>query len=155
MVQHNMDDLSHLRDEESDGQTDRETPSYLMATMRSLKEDNERLMRADVEQAELNAVLLQFLSKIQKHMQQGPSNEKLQQSERLKTPSNAQKHGLAHNDAGKSSSKRKRQGTKRENQVETFPQSPLVERLFQQNEPGVAQNPIFLRRERGRNLRFL
>lgn len=76
-------------------------------------------------------------------------------SQRLKTPSNAQKHGLAHNDAGKSSSKRKRQGTKRENQVETFPHSPLVERLFQQNEPGVARNPIFLRRERGRNLRVL
>jgi hypothetical protein len=46
MVQHSMDDLLHLRDEESDGQRDRETPPNLMAMVRSLKEDNERLMRA-------------------------------------------------------------------------------------------------------------
>jgi hypothetical protein len=48
-VQCSMDDTSHLRDKESDGQRDRETPPYLMATVRSLKEDNERLMRAHVE----------------------------------------------------------------------------------------------------------
>lgn len=126
-----------------------------MATVRSLKANNDKLMRSHAEYAKLNTILLQSLSKIKKHLQQNPSNEELQQSERLKTPSNAQKHGLAHNDAGKSSSKRKRQGTKRENQVETFPQSPLVERLFQQNELVVARNPIFLRRERGRNLRVL
>jgi hypothetical protein len=69
-----MDDTSHLRDEESDGRRDRETPPYLMATMRSLKEDNERLMRAHVEHEELNVILLQSLSEIQKHLQQGPSN---------------------------------------------------------------------------------
>jgi hypothetical protein len=61
----------------------------------------------------LNSFLLQSLSKIQKHLQQGPSNAELQRSERLKTPLDAQKHGMAHNDAGKSSSKRNRQGTKR------------------------------------------
>jgi hypothetical protein len=48
-VQCNMEDTSHFRDEESDGQRDRETPPYLMATVRSLKEDNERLMRAQAE----------------------------------------------------------------------------------------------------------
>jgi hypothetical protein len=69
MVQHSMDDTSHLRDEESDGQRDRETPPYLMDTVRSLKADNERLMRAQDEQAELNAVLLQSLYEIQKHLQ--------------------------------------------------------------------------------------
>jgi hypothetical protein len=57
-----------FRDEESDGRRDRETPPDLVATVRSLKEDNERLMRAQDEQAELNAVLLQSLSEIQKHL---------------------------------------------------------------------------------------
>jgi hypothetical protein len=39
-----------------------------MATVRSLKADNERLMRAQDEQEEMNAVLLQILSEIQKHL---------------------------------------------------------------------------------------
>jgi hypothetical protein len=69
-----MDDLSHLRDEESDGQRDKETSPDLMATVRSMKEYNERLMRSHAEQEELNAVLLQSLSEIQKHLQQGPNN---------------------------------------------------------------------------------
>jgi hypothetical protein len=45
MVQCSMDYTSHLRDEESDGQRDREIPPNLMATVRIMKEDNERLMR--------------------------------------------------------------------------------------------------------------
>jgi hypothetical protein len=49
-------------------------------------------MRAQAEQEEMNAVLLQSLSEIQKHLQQGPSNAELQQSKRLKTPSDAQNH---------------------------------------------------------------
>jgi hypothetical protein len=69
-VQCSMEDTSHLRDEESDGRRARETPPDLVATVRSLKEDNERLMRAQDEQEELNAVLLQSLSEIQKHLQQ-------------------------------------------------------------------------------------
>jgi len=48
----------HLRDEESDGRRDRETPPNLMDIIRSLKEDNERLIRAQAEHAELNAFLL-------------------------------------------------------------------------------------------------
>jgi hypothetical protein len=68
MVQHIMDDLSHLRDEESDGRRDRENIIYLMAIVRSLKVDNERLMRAHAEHVELNAILLSSLSEIQKHL---------------------------------------------------------------------------------------
>jgi hypothetical protein len=70
-VQHSMEDTSHFRDEESDGWRARETPPDLVAIVRSLKEDNERLMRAQDEQEELNAVLLQSFSEIQKHLQQG------------------------------------------------------------------------------------
>jgi hypothetical protein len=41
-----MEDTSHFIDEESYGRTNRETPPYLMDTVRILKEDNERLMKA-------------------------------------------------------------------------------------------------------------
>jgi hypothetical protein len=53
-----MKDSSHFIDEESDGQRDRETPPYLMDTFRTMKVYNKRLMRAQVEQEDLNAVLL-------------------------------------------------------------------------------------------------
>jgi hypothetical protein len=46
-------------------------------------------------------------------LQQGPTNAKLQQSKRLKTPSDAQKHRLAHNDMGRSSSKKRYQNVKK------------------------------------------
>jgi uncharacterized membrane protein len=46
MVQYSMDDLMHLIDEVFYGWRDRETPPYLMATVRSLKVDNETIMRA-------------------------------------------------------------------------------------------------------------
>jgi hypothetical protein len=39
-----MEDTPHLIDEDSDGQRARETPPDLVATVKILKEDNERLM---------------------------------------------------------------------------------------------------------------
>lgn len=79
MVQCNMEDTSHFRDEESDGQKDRETLPDLMTTVGILKTNNERIVRDQPKQAELNAMLLQNWSEIQKHLQQGPSNAELQQ----------------------------------------------------------------------------
>jgi hypothetical protein len=78
-----------------------------------MKVDNESLIRARDEQPEKNAVLMQSLSEIQKNLQQGLSNAKLQQLERLKTPSNSQKHGLAHSNVGNSSSKKRHQNVKK------------------------------------------
>jgi len=69
MVQHSMDDTSHLKDEESDSRRDRETPPYFMSIFISLNACNERLMRAQAEQTDLNAILLQSLLDIQKHLQ--------------------------------------------------------------------------------------
>jgi hypothetical protein len=57
VVQCSMEDASHFH-EEYDNKRARETPIDLVATVKSLKEDNERLMRAQVEQEELNEVLL-------------------------------------------------------------------------------------------------
>jgi hypothetical protein len=77
----------------------------------------------------------------------------LQWSERLKTPLNAQKHEMDHNDVGRSSSKRKHQGAKKGglsggNSIESSGQKTnLAESRV------VAQNLVFLRRERGRNIR--
>ena len=113
MVQCSMEDTSHLRDEESDSQRDRETPPDLVAIVRSLKVENERLMRAQDEQEELNAVLLQILSDIQKHVQQGPSNAQQQQSEKLKTPSDAQNHGSSRCNMVRSSSKKRHQNVRK------------------------------------------
>jgi hypothetical protein len=45
-VQHSMEDTSHLKDEEYDGERAKETPPDLVATIKSMKADNERLMRA-------------------------------------------------------------------------------------------------------------
>jgi hypothetical protein len=73
MVHHSMEDISHFRDEESDGIRARENPPNLVATVRSLKEDNERCMRAQDKQVELDAVLVQSLFEIQNHLQQGPT----------------------------------------------------------------------------------
>jgi len=44
-----MEYTLHLNDEESDGWRDRETPPDLMAIVRSLKADNESLMRDQAE----------------------------------------------------------------------------------------------------------
>jgi hypothetical protein len=76
-----MEETSHFQDEESNGRRARETPPDLVATIRSLKACNERIMRVQVEQVEPNAILLQSLFEIQEHLQQGPttSNAGLQQ----------------------------------------------------------------------------
>jgi hypothetical protein len=74
MLHHNMDDTSHLIDKECDGWRDKETPPDLMATVRILKANNERLMRSHARSTELNAILPQILSEIQKKLLQGPNN---------------------------------------------------------------------------------
>jgi hypothetical protein len=63
-----MENTSHLRDEELDGWRDKVTTPNLMATFRSLKENNERLMRAQAKKEKLNAVLLKSLLEIQKKL---------------------------------------------------------------------------------------
>jgi hypothetical protein len=53
-VQHSMKDTSHFRDENSNGRRARETPPNSVVTIRILKSDNERLMRAQAKHEELN-----------------------------------------------------------------------------------------------------
>jgi hypothetical protein len=73
MVTHQeMGEGSHNRDEESDERRAIGTPLDLAKTVRSLmvelqsyKADNERMMKEQEKQTEINAVLLQSLSDLQ------------------------------------------------------------------------------------------
>jgi hypothetical protein len=75
VTHHEVGDGSHNRDEESDERIVVETPPDLDETMRSLmvelqscKADNERLIKEKEKQMEINAVLLQSLSDIQRQL---------------------------------------------------------------------------------------
>jgi hypothetical protein len=70
---------SHNRDEESDERRAIGTPTNLAETVRSLmvelqscKADNERMMKEQEKQTEINVVLLQSLSDLQRQMQHEP-----------------------------------------------------------------------------------
>jgi hypothetical protein len=74
---------SHNRDEESDERRAIGTPPDLAETVRSLmvelqscKADNERMMKEQEKQTEINAVLLQSLSDLQRQMQHEPEVQK-------------------------------------------------------------------------------
>jgi hypothetical protein len=76
MVTHQeMGEGSHNRDEESDEIRAIGTPPDLVETVRSLmvelqryKADNERMMKEQEKQTQINAVLLQSLSDLQRQM---------------------------------------------------------------------------------------
>jgi hypothetical protein len=84
MVTHQeMGEGSHNRDEESDERRAIGTPLDLARTVRSLlvelksyKADNERMMKEQEKQIEINAVLLQSLSNLQQQMQHEPEMQK-------------------------------------------------------------------------------
>ena len=72
---HEVGDGSHNRDEESDERRVVETPPDLVETIRSLRAEihscnanNERLIKEQEKQIEINAVLLQSLSDIQRQL---------------------------------------------------------------------------------------
>jgi hypothetical protein len=71
------------RDEESDERRAMGTPLDLAETVRSLmvklqscKDDNERMMKEQEKQIEINTVLLQSLSDLQRQMQHEPETHK-------------------------------------------------------------------------------
>ena len=104
MVTHQeLGESSHNREEESDERRVVETPPnlvetvrILMAELQSYKADNERLIKEKINQTEINAVLLQSLSDIQRKLQHGPSTDNVHMYHTKKNPSphEIQKHGL-------------------------------------------------------------
>ena len=84
MVTHQeMGEGSHNRDKDSDERREIGTPPNLVETVRSLmvelqsyKADNERMMKEQEKQTEINAVLLKSLSDLQRQMQHEPKTQK-------------------------------------------------------------------------------
>ena len=83
--------------------------------MMTLKQDNERLMKSQTEQEKLSTVLLQSLSKIQNHLQQGlaTSNAGLQQFKNIQIPLDNQKHGPYHKNLGRIYSRKRHMNDKK------------------------------------------
>jgi hypothetical protein len=78
-----MGEGSHNRDEESDERRAIGTPPDLAETVRSLmvelqscKANNERMMKEQEKQTEINVVLLQSLFNLQRQMQHEPEMQK-------------------------------------------------------------------------------
>jgi hypothetical protein len=99
-MHHEVGEGSHNRDEESDERRVVETPPDLAETVRSLmaelqscKADNERLIKEKEKQIEINAVLLQSLSDIQRQLQHGPATNHMDRrhTERSQSPPEIQK----------------------------------------------------------------
>jgi hypothetical protein len=79
VTHHELGEISHNREEESDERRAVETPLYLAETMRALMEElqsckaeKERLIKEKEKQIEINTVLLQILSDIQRQLKHRP-----------------------------------------------------------------------------------
>jgi hypothetical protein len=111
---HKVRDGSHNRDEESDERRVVGTPPDLAETVRSLmvelqscKADNERVIKDQEKKMEINAVLLQSLSDIQRQLQHEPdtSHVNRRQAKKSRSPPKIQKCGLLSGHTGKSTSR--------------------------------------------------
>jgi hypothetical protein len=83
VTHHEVGEGSHNRDEESDERRAVGTPLDLAKTVRSVmvelqscKDDNERMIKEKEKQTEINVVLLQSLSDIQRQLQHEPKIQK-------------------------------------------------------------------------------
>jgi hypothetical protein len=116
---HEVGDGSHNRDEESDERRVVETPPDLAETVRSLraelqsfKADNERLIKEQEKQTEINAVLLQSLSDIQRQLQHEPATSHVDRrhKKRSQSPPEIRKHDSLSDPTGRSTAKKVQPG---------------------------------------------
>jgi hypothetical protein len=116
---HEVGDGSHNRDEESDERRAVETPPDLAETVRSLraelqscKADNERLIKEQEKQTEINAVLLQSLSDIQRQLQHEPATSHVDRrhKKRSQSPPEIRKHDSISDHTRRSTSKKAQPG---------------------------------------------
>jgi DNA polymerase III alpha subunit (gram-positive type) len=128
VTHHELGEISHNREEESDERRVVETPPDLAETVRSLmeelqscKDDNERLIKEQEKQTEINAVLLQILSDIQRQLQHGPTTSHVDRHHTKKTqsPPEIQKHGPESGHTRRSTSKKAQHGAKRHSTEES------------------------------------
>jgi hypothetical protein len=125
---HEVGDGSHNRDEESDERRVVETPPDLAETVRSLraelqscKADNERLIKEQEKQTEINAVLLQSLSDIQRQLQHEPATSHVDRrhKKRSQSPPEIRKHDSISDHTGRSTSKKAQPGGRGHSSVES------------------------------------
>jgi hypothetical protein len=116
MVTHQeLGESSHNREEEYDERRVVETPPNLAKIVRSLmvelqryKADNERMIKEQEKQREINAFLRQILSYIQRQLQHGPAANHVDRNHTKKTPipREIQKHGPKGGHTRRSTSKK-------------------------------------------------
>jgi hypothetical protein len=128
VTHHELGEISHNREEESDERRAVETPPDLAETVRSLmeelqscKDDNERLIKEQEKKTEINAVLLQSLSDIQRQLQHGPTTSHVDRHHTKKTqsPPEIRKHGPESGHTRRSTSKKAQHGVKRHSSEES------------------------------------
>ena len=123
MVTHQeLGEISQNREEEFDERRVVETPPNLVETLRSLmaelesyKDDNERLIKEKENQTEINVVLLQSLSDIQRQLQHGTATSHVDRHHTKKNPSphEIQNHGLESGHTMRRTSRKAQHGVKR------------------------------------------
>jgi hypothetical protein len=92
-----------------------ETVRRLMVELQSYKADNERLIKEQEKQKEINADLLQSLSDIQRKPQLGPAASHVEKhhTKKIASPPEIQKHGPESDHTRRSTSKKAQHGAKR------------------------------------------
>jgi hypothetical protein len=112
---HEVGDGSHNRDEESNKRRAVETPPDLDETVRSLRDelqickvDNKILIKQQEKQKEINVVLLQSLSNIQRQLKHEPATSHVDQrhEKRKQIPHEIQKHDPISDHTRRSTSKK-------------------------------------------------
>jgi hypothetical protein len=121
VTHHELGEISHNRDEEYDERRVVETPPglteivrILMEELQRCKDDNERLIKEQEKQTEINAVLLQILSYIQRQTQHGPTSSHVDRHHTKKTqsPPEIQNHGPESGHTRRRTSKKAQHGAK-------------------------------------------
>jgi hypothetical protein len=116
---HEVGDSSDNRDEESEERRAVETPPDLDKTVRSIKAelqsckaDNERLIKEQEKQIEINTVLLQSLSDIQRQLQHKPttSHADRRHKKRSQSPPKTRKHDSISDPTRRSTAKKVQPG---------------------------------------------
>jgi hypothetical protein len=127
VTHHELGEISHNREEESDERRAVETPPNLVETIRSLmaelqscKADKERLVKEQEKKTKINAFLLQILSYIQRQLQHGTTTSHVDRHCTKKTQSSPEirKYGPESGHTRMSTSKKSQHGAKRHSSEE-------------------------------------
>jgi hypothetical protein len=130
MVTHQeLGERSHNIEEEYDEWRVVETPPNLaeivrsfMEKLQSYKANNERMIKEKENQTEINAVLPQSLSYIERKLQHGPTSSHMDNNHTNKSPSppEIQKHGPESGHTRRSTSNKAQHGSKRHSMEDSF-----------------------------------